>query len=58
MVRRLFRAKPLSEPVLAFCVLDRMEHIQWKLNQNTTIAIKEYVVDKCRLQNGQYLSRP
>ena len=40
MARHLFGAKPLSEPMLAYCYLDHWEQISMKFNPNKTIFVK------------------
>ena len=42
MACRLFGAKPLSEPMLEYCLLDHGEQISMQFfNQNTTIFTEE-----------------
>ena len=44
LVCRLFGAKPLLEPVLAYCYLDTYEYIAVKFKWKSGIFIYEYVV--------------
>ena len=41
MACRLFRAKPLPEPMLVYCQLDPWEHVSWNLNRSLIIFIQE-----------------
>ena len=46
MACRLFGAKPLPAPMLVYCLLDPQEKIQWNLNQNTKLFIRENAFEK------------
>ena len=52
MACRLFGAKPLPEPMLAYCQLDSWEQISMDLNRNSTIFIRGNSFENVVCQNG------
>ena len=49
---RLLGAKPLPEPVLAYCQLDSWEQISVKSNRNSIIVIQENAFEIVVCQRG------
>ena len=53
MACRMFGAKPLPEPMLAYCQLDCWEKtFQWNSNRNAVIFIQENAFELVVWQNG------
>ena len=57
-VRRLFVAKPLSEPMLGYCQLDPKEQTYENFNTNSYIFIHENAFENVLCEMAAILSRP
>ena len=55
MACRLLGAKPLSEPMLIYSQLDKIE---WNINQNSSISIQENTFENVIWKMAAILSRP
>ena len=55
MACRLFDAKPLPEPMLAYTQLDFGNTFQWILNRNSIIFIEDNAIENVVCQNGGHL---
>ena len=58
MACRLFGAKPLPEPMLAYCQLDSWEKFRWNSNRNSTISIQENAFENVVRNLTTIFSRP
>ena len=57
MACRLFGPKPLSQPMLDLCQLDRGNKLQWNLNENSKLFIHENAFENSICEMAAILSR-